>query len=94
MPRPRRVRLRLLQHLTLHLPPPARRAEQHPRQLRGYLDGFSKNVQVIIEKFKLRNEFGHSPREPPLSADPEIPLARLNLSPEPVRQPRRHPLRG
>lgn len=64
------------------------RAQQLKADFEAYLDGFSPNVQEILEKFKFRNQI-------PTLVDADI-LGhliekflddRINLSPEPVRNP-------
>jgi len=53
------------------------RARGSQQQLRldfeNYLDGFSLNVQDILENFKFRNQIPTSPRPTPLGPDREVP---------------------
>jgi type I restriction enzyme M protein len=66
-----------------------RRLLDEPRTIRanfeGYLDGFSDNVQIIIEKFKLRNQIQTLQESNRLYSLIQKYVSKdINLSPEPV----------
>jgi type I restriction enzyme M protein len=77
----------LLQHLALHpaRPQEPRQAQQLKADFEAYLDGFSPNVQEILENFEFRNQIPRLSKADALGTliekllDPDI-----NLSPNPV----------
>ena len=82
----------VLQHLAVHAARPRARASQ--QQLRAdfeaYLDGFSPNVQDILDKFEFRNQIPRLSKADALGALIEKFLdPAINLSPNPVLERRR-----
>ena len=64
---------------------PARKQQQLKADFEAYLDGFSPNVQEILDKFKFRNQIPHAGRgRHPRQPDREVPRTTINLSPDPV----------
>ena len=87
MPLSRRIRAGLLQHVEVHAARLRNRGSQQQLKadFEAYLDGFSPNVQDILENFEFRNQIPRLSKADALGTLIEKFLdPAINLSPNPV----------